>query len=283
MPTRIHTADLVSPIEALESYLRKGGATILQAAFEHSFFVDPNVVLAKTPYFPDRARTSREFYPNKGKGDRAMWEGREVTLGDNAYAQQAWQRYTGRELYRRSGYGVRHIWGHPWNPDAFTAGWNLCYMPFWAGMLTENQHPHRELKKAIEQASWDLFFRDNPVCTLPDFVKDPGIDLDSVLQGQHLLLLAAETTSPTPSSRPASFPTHEAFERVREVRKKTNQSWSNIYKGIRALQDKEHGPFSTRNVQSNANSTVRRIQRETELSVDQLEKLLRDHGVWKQE
>ena len=24
---------------------------------------------------------------------------------------------------------VRHIWGEPWNPDASTAGWNLCYMP----------------------------------------------------------------------------------------------------------------------------------------------------------
>ena len=49
-------------------------------------------------------------------------------LGDNAYAQYAWQKYTGRPIERRSGFGVRHIWGNPWNPDAFTAGWNLCYI-----------------------------------------------------------------------------------------------------------------------------------------------------------
>ena len=34
-------------------------------------------------------------------------------------------------------------------------------MPFWAGMLTEEQHPHPELERAIRQASWDLYFRDN--------------------------------------------------------------------------------------------------------------------------
>ena len=59
--------------------------------------------------------------------------------------------------------------GHPWNPDAFTAGWNLCYMPFWAGMLTEDQHPLPELQLAIKQASWDLYFQDNQVCEPPDF------------------------------------------------------------------------------------------------------------------
>ena len=177
LQTLTHTGGLVSPIEALEGYLQKGGVTILQAAFEQSFFVDPDDVLAKSPWFPGRARTSRRFYPDKGRGDKATWKGQEVTLGDNTYAQEAWQKYTGRRIYRGSGYGVRHIWGHPWNPDAFTAGWNLCYMPFWAGMLTEDQHPHPRLQEAVMQASWDLFFLDNPVCTPPDFVRDPGLDL----------------------------------------------------------------------------------------------------------
>ena len=218
--TRIHTDGLASPIEVLESYLEKAGRTIPQAAFEHSFFVDPDAVQARTPYFPDRARTSRETYPNKGKGAKAMWKGREVTLDDNAYAQQAWHKYTGRAIYRGSGYGVRHIWGHPWDPDAFTAGWNLCYMPFWVGMLTEEQHPHPQLQQAVKQASWDLFFRDNPVCTPPDFVEDPGMDLDAVLRGQPLLLLGAGTTNPSPSNPSPSSPAHEVFERVKEIRRK---------------------------------------------------------------
>ena len=195
--TRVHTGELVLPIQAMEDFFQKGGTTILRAAFEHSFFVDPAKVRDKTPYFPDRARFSRKHYPGKGRGDKGTWYGRTVILGDNAYAQQAWQRYTGRRIYRGSGYSVRHIWGHPWNPDAFTAGWNLCYMPFWAGMLTERQHPHPELRQAVQQASWDLFFRDNPVCTPADFVKDPGMDLDTVLRDQPLLMLVGETEAPT--------------------------------------------------------------------------------------
>ena len=86
----------------------------------------------------------------------------------------AWEKYTGFKLARGSGYGVRHIWGEPWNPDAFTAGWNLCYMPYWAGMLTEDQHQYPPLKKAIQQASWELYFEADPVCAPLDFVEDTG-------------------------------------------------------------------------------------------------------------
>ena len=112
-----------------------------------------------------------------------------VRLDGNAKAQQAWRRYSGRPVERGSAYGVRHIWGHPWDPDAFTAGWNLCYMPFWAGMLTEQQHPHAELERAIRQAAWDLYFRHDPVCAPPDYVANPGINLDDLLCGQPLLIL----------------------------------------------------------------------------------------------
>ena len=187
--TRIHDGELVSPVESLERYFGIGGTTILRAAFEHSYFVHPDRVRANTPLYPDRARLSREHYPGLDRGAQAVWQGREVKLGDNTKAQQAWARYTGRKIERASGYGVRHVWGHPWNPDAFTAGWNLCYMPFWAGMLTEPQHPHPELEVAVRQAAWDLYFGDEPVCDPPEFVTDPGVDLDAILDGQSILLL----------------------------------------------------------------------------------------------
>jgi len=58
-------------------------------------------------------------------------------------------------------------------------------MPFWIGMLTEDQHPHRDLQQAVKQASWDIFFADNPVCEPPDFVRDPGFHLAGVLRGQR--------------------------------------------------------------------------------------------------
>ena len=190
-----HEGALVSPIQSLEEYFREGGVSIVQAAFAHTYFVHPDAVREKTPYFPDRARQSREHYPGLFKGQSANWQagdGRPVVLDDNSRAQKAWEKYTGTRLSRRSGYGVRHIWGNPHNPEAFTAGWNMCYMPYWAGMLTEEQHPHAELQKAIRQASWFLFFADNPVCNPPEFVCDPLMDLDQVLEGRPLLVLRHE-------------------------------------------------------------------------------------------
>ena len=187
-----HDGDLVSPIDSLEKYFRDGGVSIIQAAFAHTYFVDPDAVRNKTPYFPDRARQSREHYPGLNKGQSTNWQagdGRPLVLDDNSRAQMAWERYTGSQLSRGSGYGVRHIWGNTHNPEAFTAGWNICYMPFWAGMLTEEQHPHSELQKAVRQASWFLFFAENPVCQPPGFVHDPQLDLDELLAGTPLLVL----------------------------------------------------------------------------------------------
>lgn len=55
--------------------------------------------------------------------------------------------------------------------------------------LTERQHPHPKLRQAVQQASWDLFFRDNPAYAPPDLVKDRDMDLDTVLCDQPLLIL----------------------------------------------------------------------------------------------
>ncbi len=188
----VHRENPAHPIETLEDYFRKGGASLVQAAFAHSYFIHPDSMREKVVYFPDRARLSREHYPGLDIGAKAVWSGdmREVKLDRNQRAQMAWAKYTGQPLAKKTGYSVRHIWGHPWDPDAFTAGWNLCYMPFWAGMLTEEQHPHEDLERAIRQASWDMYFRENPVCEPPSFVEDPGLDLDSLLDGQPILVLA---------------------------------------------------------------------------------------------
>ena len=199
----IQSEDLVPAIQSLEDYFREGGTSIIQAAFKHTYFVHPDAVLNRTPYFPEIARRSREHYPGIDKGKRATWkagDGRDIILDDNSRAQRAWERYTGHRLIRKSGYGVRHIWGNTHNPSAFTAGWNLCYMPFWAGMLTEEQHPHPRLQKAIRQASWDLFFFGTPVCDPPDFVINPGLDLDVILDGNPLLILSRESHSTVPQS-----------------------------------------------------------------------------------
>ena len=202
----VHSGDLVPPIESLQKYFRNGGVSIIQAAFAHTFFVHPDAVRDNTPLFRDRVRRSREHYPGLDKGKRSTWsggDGRPVILDDNSRAQTAWEKYTGTKLARGTGYGVRHIWGNTHNPDAFTAGWNICYMPFWAGMLTEDQHPLEELQQAIRQASWDLYFAENPVCTPPAFVEDPGLDLNDVLK-DGCLLIRAKGTAAKPARRSRS-------------------------------------------------------------------------------
>lgn len=281
---QLHHGELADPITAMENFFRTGGSSIVTAAFAHSYFVHPDVVRAKTPYFPERARYSREHYPGLGKGDKTIWrgDGREVWLDDNQYAQMAWQRYTERGLLRGSGYGVRHIWGNPWNPDYFTAGWNLCYMPFWAGMLTERQHPHPELERAIRQASWDLYFRNNAVCDLPNGVEDPGMDLSSLLGGQSILILGKSGSGITKQTNVAetnpSSTAGNVVDRVKAIRSQTHQSWSNIRKAARALQSLEHEPFGTANVENSSKSCVRKIQNETGLSFAEIEALLDEQG-----
>ncbi len=271
---RTHDGAICSPIEVLERYLAKGGTNIVRAAFEHSYFVHPDEVRQKTPVYPDRARLSRKHYPKRDRGARGTWKGREVRLSDNSVAQSAWARYSGRRIERASGYGVRHVWGHPWDPDAFTAGWNLCYMPFWAGMLTERQHPHPVLEAAIRQAAWDLFFRHDPVCVPPDFVTNPEIDLDALLCGQPILVLVEEADRADRPTVPPGASDDEISARIRDIRSASRQSWSNLLKAVQALQGKPHEPFGTRNVQATAKSTLRRIQRETGLDLAALESLL---------
>ncbi len=283
---RIHTGDLIPPIQSLEDYFREGGVSIIQAAFAHSYFVHPDNVRERTPYYPERARRSLEHYPGRGKGQSAVWDSggqrRDVILDDNSRAQMAWEKYTGRKLARGTGYGVRHIWGNPWNPDAFTAGWNICYMPFWAGMLTEEQHPHPELEWAIRQASWELFFQDNRVCQPPEFIENPGLDLDKILADQPLLILSKATQSnKTPLNPPvpdSSRAPAEIWEQVKEIRSEQRQSWSNIGKAANDLQGKNHEPFGTDNVAASAKSCVRKILRETGLTYGQLETLLSENG-----
>ena len=70
-------------------------------------------------------------------------------------------------------------------------------MPFWAGMLTEDQHPHPELQAAIRQASWDLYFSANPEGKVPDFVSNAGINLAALLDGNPMKVLRRDTAHET--------------------------------------------------------------------------------------
>jgi len=266
---RVLEGELPQPIETLERHFRDGGVTLIRAVFENTFFATPESVRDRCPYFPEFARKSRDHYPSLDKGGLGEWQGRQVKLDDNRRAQMAWVKYSGRPIARRSGYGVRHVWGHPWDPDAFTAGWNLAYMPFWAGMLTEDQHPHEGVQVAIKQASWDLYFRDDPVCAGPDYVSDPGEDLAVILGGQPLLALDPGRRPPEVRAETGSAISGPA-EQVAELRRRLRASWSNLGKATRALRGLDHEPFGTANLESNSKSHVRRMMRETGLELEEL-------------
>ena len=272
---KLHHGPLSTPITVLEKYFQTGGVTIISAAFAHSYFIAPEVVRKNPVYFPQYARRSNKHYPGLVKGNSTTWGENQqiIQLDVNQHAQRAWEMYTGRALMRRSGYSIRHIWGNPWNPNTFTVGWNLCYMPFWAGMLTEQQNPHAKLEKAFRQASWDLYFRDNPVCDLPEFVKDPGMNLERVLGDQPILILR---NNGLPQDQKILSPVGEdnIISSLKEIRKKAHQSWGNIHKAVRNLQGLDHELFGTSKVGSSAKSCVRRIQRETGITFAELEKVL---------
>lgn len=70
--TELWKGPLPAPIDALEQLLQQGGTTIVQAAFQYSFFAHPDAVRRRTPWYPERARLSREHYPGRNRGETAL-------------------------------------------------------------------------------------------------------------------------------------------------------------------------------------------------------------------
>ncbi len=120
-------------------------------------------------------------------------------------------------------------------------------MPFWAGMLTEDQHPHEELQIAVRQASWDLYFRHNPVCEPPGFVADPGLDLPTLLDGQPILVLDRQPAAQDRQSGSSMALGREGSgaaaagavpEEMKAMRGQMyRQSWANVLKAAKAYGD----------------------------------------------
>jgi hypothetical protein len=92
-----------------------------------------------------------------------------------------------------------------------------------------------------------------PPLPAPDVERTATIDTRSVRRP------AAEVVMP---SDPAG--------RVLAIRKASNASWSNLRKAIAAMSGAAHEPFGSENVESTSKSVVRRMMRETGLTVDQL-------------
>jgi hypothetical protein len=76
LDVQLYEGALPDPVATLESYLAEGGVTLAQAVFANTFFIDPQRVRTRTPYFPDWARykacrTIRSAHPTSRPQRRA--------------------------------------------------------------------------------------------------------------------------------------------------------------------------------------------------------------------
>jgi hypothetical protein len=167
----------ISPVRIREFYLRTGSAA----------------------RFPDYVRTSNEHHKRKQRGDESSWEfkgeKKTVRVHDNTKARVAFAWFSGLVMGgdrpgRIRGYHVAHIWGHVYDPACFTAGWNLCLMPGFLKLFTEEQDRIELLHQVIQQRAFDLYFKDGAIgLPRPDFVTSPGLDLHARFSGIKTLLL----------------------------------------------------------------------------------------------
>ena len=167
----------------------------------HTYFISPDRIRQRytkngnAAWFPDCVRESKLHHVGKHKKDASAWEGRPVKVCDNTKARLAFGKFSdlvmaGDKEDRIRGYHVAHIWERVYDPECFTAGWNLCLMPGFLKLFTEQQDRIPLLHQVIQQAAFDLYFKNDAIgLTTPSFVTDPGVELDVMFPAMVVNLL----------------------------------------------------------------------------------------------
>jgi hypothetical protein len=167
----------------------------------HTHFLPPERIRQRyektgsAGWYPLCVRESEEHHKGKKKKAQSVWEGRNVKVCNNTTARRAFAAFSrlvmaGDKEGRIRGYHVAHIWERVYDPECFTAGWNLCLMPGFLKLFTEQQDRIPLLHQVIQQAAFDLYFKDNALgFPTPTFVTDPGMDLSSRFPSVTLNLL----------------------------------------------------------------------------------------------
>jgi hypothetical protein len=187
------------PLKAASDILLRlfGGSENRLALFllQHAYFISPQRLLAfceeKKGFvcFPNAVRGSREHHPGRQRKEASNWKDRPVTVCDNTKARVAFARFAklvmaGDKNDRIRGYHVAHIWERVYDPEYFTAGWNLCLMPGFLKLFTEQQDRVELLQKVIQQAAFDLYFKNAALgIAAPEYVVDPCYDLGAMFPG----------------------------------------------------------------------------------------------------
>src|SRR6476646_2282735 len=141
----------LAPAKDILLELFESGETELAGfLLRNPYFLSPDRIrdrhekTGSTAWYPDCVRGSRQYHKGKQKKEQSVWEGRTVKVCDNTKARVAVALFSGLVMAgdkegRIRGYHVAHIWERVYDPDCFTAGWNLCLMPGFLKLFTEQQ------------------------------------------------------------------------------------------------------------------------------------------------
>jgi hypothetical protein len=164
----------------------------------HTYFIDPQKIrtLIKehghAAVFPKCVRASREHHPGAARGHQSIWLKQEVRVYDNSKARLAFARISklvlsGDRPNRVRGYHVAHVWGRVFDPQFFTAAWNLCLIPGFLKLSTEEQDSIPLLKCIIQQAAFDTYFAKKAIgIRAPNGVEQPKLKVKRYLRGATL-------------------------------------------------------------------------------------------------
>jgi len=198
---KVKCRNLTPAKDILLELFEGGEAELAGFLLRHTYFLSPDRIRERyqktgsAAWFPDCVRGSRQHHKGKQKKDQSVWEDRAVKVCDNTKARLAFASFSGLLMAgdkegRIRGYHVAHIWERVYDPECFTAGWNLCLMPGFLKLFTEQQDRIFLLHQVIQQAAFDLYFKEGILgLPIPPFVTAPGIDLAARFPSMTLNLL----------------------------------------------------------------------------------------------
>ena len=157
-----------SPLAIFEWATGKPEDEVTRIVMNASLFIHPEAVRRKPVQYPNSVRSSKIHHSGKKLHETSKWQDQDVKVRGNLRARMAFGRYINRKLNgkRRDvaiGWDIAHIWGRVYDPEYFTAGWNIVLIPSFLRVLTEEQSNLPVFSKCLQSLAWRLFFEKNPV------------------------------------------------------------------------------------------------------------------------
>lgn len=157
-----------SPLEVFAIATGKKPEEALKTVLDMSLFLAPDIVRKLPAQFPDCVRESREHHPGVHKGGLSTWRGKPVHVWDNTKARNAFGKYIGKSMGGQNrgvaiGWEIAHVWGRVFDPEYFTAGWNMVLMPGFLRLMTEEQSQLKVFSDSLQFLAHRLYFSERSV------------------------------------------------------------------------------------------------------------------------